>query len=114
MKLYEEIIFLKHFFKKGHWVVENVISYYDPLIKPVISHNHYFWSNLKIPFFDSESRDIRNRDLTHKQERLGFDLSNYGVTKNKQRTLLNNCVQPELALAILENAKKGVKNSEFI
>jgi DNA (cytosine-5)-methyltransferase 1 len=114
MKLYEEIIFLKHFFKSGFWVVENVISYYDPLIKPFISHNHYFWSNLKIPYFESESRDIRNRDLTIKQERLGFDLSNYGVTKNKQRTLLNNCVQPELALAILENAKKGVKNSEFI
>ena len=33
MKLYEEIIFLTHFFK-GKFVVENVISYYDPLIMP--------------------------------------------------------------------------------
>ena len=35
MELYEEIIFLKHFFK-GKWVVENTISYYEPLIKPYI------------------------------------------------------------------------------
>ena len=33
MKLYEEIIFLKHFFK-GKWVVENVKPYYKPLIEP--------------------------------------------------------------------------------
>ncbi|NOR84997.1 DNA cytosine methyltransferase, partial [archaeon] len=33
MKLYEEILFLKGYFK-GKWVVENVISWYEPLIKP--------------------------------------------------------------------------------
>ena len=31
MGLYQEIIFLKHFFK-GKFCVENVISYYEPLI----------------------------------------------------------------------------------
>ncbi len=31
MKLYQEIIFLKHYFD-GKYVVENVIPYYDPLI----------------------------------------------------------------------------------
>src|SRR3972149_8647502 len=31
MKLYEEIIFLQSFFE-GKWCVENVISFYDPLI----------------------------------------------------------------------------------
>src|SRR3990167_10923497 len=40
MKLYEEIIFLQHMFKlensgfKGKYVVENVVSYYKPLIPP--------------------------------------------------------------------------------
>lgn len=33
MKLYQEIIFLKHFFK-GKYCVENVKSYYNPLISP--------------------------------------------------------------------------------
>src|SRR5487761_2088358 len=38
MKLYEEIIFLNHRFK-GKFCVENVISYYNPLIKPQQSDN---------------------------------------------------------------------------
>jgi len=33
MKLYEEILFLQGYFE-GKWVVENVISWYNPLIKP--------------------------------------------------------------------------------
>ena len=41
MDLYQEIIFLQNFFD-DLWAVENVISYYDPLIKPQISGNHYF------------------------------------------------------------------------
>jgi len=45
MKLYEEIIFLQHFFK-AKWVVENVKSYYDPLIQPYKSTRHYYWANL--------------------------------------------------------------------
>lgn len=32
-RLYELITFLQHFFK-GDWVVENVVPYYEPLIKP--------------------------------------------------------------------------------
>ena len=47
MKLYEEIIFLKHFFK-GKWVVENTEPYYKPLIKPQVSDRHRFWSNFVI------------------------------------------------------------------
>jgi DNA (cytosine-5)-methyltransferase 1 len=48
MDLYGLIIFLQHFFK-GVWVVENVISYYKPLIKPYEVDSHYFWSNRYIP-----------------------------------------------------------------
>ena len=32
LKLYEEVLFLQHYFK-GKWVVENVKPYYEPLIK---------------------------------------------------------------------------------
>ena len=51
MKLYQEILFLKHFFK-GKYVVENVVSFYDPLIEPVVFCRHYFWSNFNIKYKD--------------------------------------------------------------
>ena len=48
MKLYEEIIFLKHNFK-GKYVVENVIPYYEPLIPAQEIDRHLYWSNFTIP-----------------------------------------------------------------
>lgn len=47
MKLYEEIIFLSKFYK-GKFCIENVISYYEPLIKPKIIGRHYFWTNFNL------------------------------------------------------------------
>lgn len=52
MRLYEEILFLQNFFK-GKWVVENVVPYYEPLIKPTAKiGRHLFWSNFKITPFE--------------------------------------------------------------
>ena len=46
MKLYEEIVFLQHMtkmgFYKGKFCVENVISYYPPLVPPQNIGQHYF------------------------------------------------------------------------
>src|SRR4249919_161401 len=48
LTMYQEILFLKHFFK-GKWVVENVIPYYEPLIIPTaICGRHLIWSNFPI------------------------------------------------------------------
>ena len=47
MKLYEEILLLNHYFR-GKWCVENVCSYYKPLIKPQELQRHYFWANFII------------------------------------------------------------------
>src|SRR3990167_5821791 len=55
MALYQEIIYLKNWFK-GKWVVENVISYYEPLIQPVGSGSHYFWANF---YMNSLKNEIR-------------------------------------------------------
>lgn len=112
MALYQEIIFLKHFFK-GKYCVENVVSYYEPLIKPQKSGRHYFWANFKIPLLKSESsigrfgpvkklNGGRTEGLNH--HKLGFDLNNYNYPNKKK--LLNNCVEPEIGLAILESAKE--------
>ena len=49
IKLYEEILFLMHYYRTGKWVVENVIPYYDPLIPAKKRGRHLYWSNFNFP-----------------------------------------------------------------
>lgn len=110
MKLYEEIIFLTHHFK-GNFVIENVISYYNPLIKPKKINNHYFWSNFHIPNIKIESRGIHARttksqliETENRIRMLGFDLDKYNGIK--KTLIIRNCVHPKLGLHILNCARK--------
>jgi len=48
MKLYEEILLLQGYFD-GKWIVENVQSWYDPLITPQKIGRHFYWANFEIP-----------------------------------------------------------------
>ena len=48
MTLYQEIIFLQHYYK-GKFVVENVIPYYKPIIPAKERDRHLYWSNFNIP-----------------------------------------------------------------
>ena len=103
MKLYEEILFLQGYFK-GKFVVENVISWYNPLIKPYEFKSHYYWANFVI---DGKKDTLRGHLLSikEKQEIKGFDLSNYkGIDKNK---ILRNCVEPEAGLFVFNSAFKN-------
>jgi len=100
MKLYEEILFLQHYFK-GKYVVENVIGYYKPLIPPQEINKHYFWANFLIPPIKKENRDHYGTIETL-QNRKGFDLDKY--KRINKRTVLRNCVEPETGLHILECA----------
>jgi DNA (cytosine-5)-methyltransferase 1 len=103
MKLYEEILFLKHFFK-GKYCVENVRSYYEPLIKPQEIQSHYFWTNFSITDTGLQRKKVRNdkgMTLNVKMEQQGFQIKNFYDYKRDKRTLLNNCVEPELGLHIL-------------
>jgi DNA (cytosine-5)-methyltransferase 1 len=103
MKLYEEILFLMGYFK-GKWVVENVISWYEPLIKPYQFKQHYYWANFVI---DGKKNAFRNHDGVNQelQEIKGFDLSKYsGIDKTK---ILRNCVEPEAGLEIFNLAFKN-------
>ena len=102
MKLYEEIIFLKTWFK-GNWVIENVISYYPPLIKPFQSGSHYFWSNFVISDFGNIKRGIRE-SLAFVSKKVGFDISGY--SGGDKRKILNNCVEPKLGLHVFKQAFK--------
>lgn len=109
MELYQEIILLKYFFK-GKWVVENVQSYYDPLIPPKKIGRHYYWSNftiteIKLPVIKDMSRALR-KDMV---EYLGFDYDgNIYIGNNHCPTqILRNCVHPKEGNHIY-NLAKGI------
>lgn len=57
LKLYEEILFLQHYYKHGKFVVENVIPYYEPLIPAQKRGRHLYWANFKLP------NDLRDREI---------------------------------------------------
>ena len=108
MTLYQEILWLKHFFK-GKWVIENVKPYYTPLIKPAFTMDrHYFWSSDTIEPMQLDSINYTKiRDNTHSMEEVyGFDLSKYKGT-TEIRKVLRNCVKPEVGKYILEQIVKG-------
>ncbi len=135
MKLYQEIILLQTWFN-GKYVVENVISYYEPLIKPQESGRHYFWSNFKIPKKDygiqigrlngknqlkyrdnilngveSKMRKsiIREAQIPELMEMHDIDLSKINIPNKRQ--VLRNCVLPQLGLDILNAARGIIKES---
>lgn len=102
MKLYQEIILLKHYFK-GKWVVENVIAYYTPLIIPKAIQRHHFWSNFNITNIKLSHDNIVKGTISEWEEIHGFDLSKY---KNiDKRLMLRNCVRSEMGLHILNCAR---------
>ncbi len=117
MGLYQEIILLQNFFK-GKYVIENVKSYYDPLIKPQESGRHYFWANFRIPFLKIEKQIGRmngkgqNVARAKNLDKLGFDLSKYEHPDKDK--LLRNCVAPEIGLAIFESAMNIYKDNNAI
>lgn len=98
MKLYEEIIFLKYYFK-GKWVVENVKPYYEPLIAPTVDlQRHLIWSNFEIPKKHFEPKGLRTKNKI--SDYKGSEEVAKSNIENK-RQVLRNCVDPELGLHIL-------------
>jgi len=108
MKLYQEIIFLMNFCKTK-WVVENVISYYNPLIKPFECDNHYFWADFHISKYDKVSRDIVSDDLAAKEKARGISLQPFAMSNRRKITLLNNMVMPNIGLHIFKCAFKDIQ-----
>jgi len=117
MNLYQEIILLSHWFK-GKWVIENVISYYEPLIRPAICGRHYFWSNFFIKdtnygvqigtlMHGTRKRIIREAQIPELEALHGFDLDKIKISNKRQ--ILRNCVLPELGLHIF----KSMNNQEL-
>ena len=105
MKLYEEILFLKWYFK-GNYVVENTRGFYEPLIYPRFIGSHYFWSNFYIEDIKTDNRNHRDGTVESLQSRKQINLSKYDIINKRQ--ILRNCVEPELGLHII-NQSKGIR-----
>ena len=104
MKLYEEILFLEGYFK-GHWVVENVVPYYEYLIQPtVMLGRHPYWTNFPVKLKEFSSDGIIKNGVTQTLEaKYEYDLSGYQLPD--KRKALRNAVNPEMGLYILEQLK---------
>lgn len=109
MSLYQEILFLQHYFD-GKWLVENVIPFYEPLIPAKKIGRHLFWSNFVIPFFKSEDADI-NRGLVSDYEKLHqIDLSSYKGEQRKDK-IGRNLVHYETGRIIFQTLLGIVKKT---
>ena len=115
MKLYEEIIFLKHFFK-GKWVIENVKPYYKPLIEPQKLGRHRFWANFEIKQIKIDYQiGTMNRQASKDSQRKAIireaqipelitlhGLNNLNLKLKNKRQVLRNCVLPKIGKHILD------------
>ncbi len=111
MTLYQEIILLKHHFK-GKWVIENVVAYYKPLIKPTELARHWFWTNFHIGQKDFQAQDIRN--IKRHDTLYGFNIGKYELDKDYNHVkILRNMVNPYLGLHILNESKRDIQGDLF-
>jgi len=121
MKLYEEILFLEHFFD-GKYCVENVVPFYEPLIPAKNRGRHLYWTNFLLPnslnersaenFIHSKTSDLC---LFH-----NLDLKWLNTYNGEQRIdkIARNLVDYEAGKTILDTAmgiihKSNVNQTEL-
>jgi DNA (cytosine-5)-methyltransferase 1 len=113
MKLYEEILFLQHYYRTGKWVVENVIPYYEPLIPAKKRGRHLYWTNFNLPI-DLGDRRVQIGAGTDERKRLcefhKIDISTY---KGEQSMIkvARNLVDFEAGKTIFQTALGIIKKS---
>ncbi|MDD4225964.1 MAG: DNA cytosine methyltransferase [Mariniphaga sp.] len=119
LTLYQYKIFLEKFYD-GLWVIENVIPYYDFLIKPTatIGHNA-FWANFNITKIEAPKIDkLFKRNTLAEVEAikkwLGIEMEGIIYSNTHSPTqVLRNCVHPEVGLHIYKCAfSNGFEKTE--
>jgi DNA (cytosine-5)-methyltransferase 1 len=112
MKLYQEIIFLEHFFK-GKYCVENVISYYEPLITPKKRDRHYYWTNFPLPNKVSDRYVKVGTGENEFKKLCAFHDYDFRIYKGSQRKdkIARNLVDYEAGRTILEAALNIIRKS---
>ena len=115
MKLYQEILFLQHYYKTGKWVVENVIPYYEPLVPAIKRGRHLYWTNFKLP---NDLGDRRFAISRAKQELKGLcKFHEYDFTKYKGEQpvlkMARNLVDYEAGKTIFNTVIGIMENSKI-
>ena len=112
MMLYEEILFLQHYFK-GKYVVENVIPYYEPLIPAKKRGRHLYWANFNLPS-DLNNRSIQIGAGKNELKRLTqfhkIDISSYNGSQSLIK-IARNLVDYEAGKTIFDTAR-GIINKK--
>lgn len=113
MVLYQEVIFLQHYFK-GKYTVENVIPYYEPLIPAQKRGRHLYWCNFILPQ-DIGERPIQMSGLNEVKRLCTFHDYDFYQYKGEQRIdkIARNLVDYEAGKTILETAMGIMKAAPF-
>ena len=112
LKLYQEIILLKHFFK-GKYCVENVIPFYNPLIGAKKRGRHFFWTNFNLPYNLNErkiSGGLLTNDLSILCKFHDFNFKKY-TGKKRTDVIARNLVDYEVGKTIFETALGIIKDN---
>jgi DNA (cytosine-5)-methyltransferase 1 len=115
MKLYQEIIFLKTFYK-GKYVVENVIPYYEPLIPANKRDRHLYWTNFNLP---ANLNGRKNPDLSRTKDLITVmsKYHDYDFRQYKGEQLMNkiarNLVDYEAGKTIFETMLGIVRREDI-
>jgi DNA (cytosine-5)-methyltransferase 1 len=106
MKLYEEILFLQHYYKNGKFVVENVIPYYEPLIPAKKRGRHLYWTNFNLPNDLGDRRFAISQTKNELKELCKFHDYDFNIYKGDQPILKigRNLVDYEAGKTIFETA----------
>ena len=106
MKLYEEILFLQHYYRTGKFVVENVIPYYEPLMPAKKRGRHLYWTNFNLPS-DLNDRRVQigagKNELNKLCEFHKIDISSYKGEQSMIK-IARNLVDYEAGKTIFETA----------
>ena len=115
MKLYEEILFLQHYYRTGKYVVENVIPYYEPLIPSKKRGRHLYWTNFNLPS-DLNDRRVQigagKNELNKLCEFHKIDISSY-KGKQSMTKVARNLVDFEAGKTIFNTARGIMEKSNI-
>lgn len=114
MKLYEEILFLEHYYRTGKYVVENVIPYYEPLIIAKKRGRHLYWTNFNLPTELGDRKVQIGAGLNELNRLCDFhdiDISSYKGEQSMIK-IARNLVDYEAGRTIFETALGVIRKSD--
>jgi len=115
LRLYEVKIFLDFNFDGGY-VIENVVPYYEPLIKPTVKlGRHLFWASFEIEQFEVKqpkgfitTGTIKGAERLKKWLGIDYVGNIYYNGNHDPCQVLRNCVHPDLGLHVFDCFKRSL------